>query len=81
MNQYIVPQEDIYGDNFLFPYVSGLNIPPHHQVHITLRTDLSDLEEISFRNLRLIAKKLEIVGRRDMNKETLINAIRHSFVF
>lgn len=30
MNQYIVPQEDIYGDNFLFPYVSGLNIPPHH---------------------------------------------------
>jgi len=71
---YSVPISDQTSTKFLF------NV--HEHTAIILPKNLDELHtEVRFNNLRAIAKRLNIIGRGHMNKQTLCNEIRNRIIF
>ena len=79
---YTVPLTDQIGSSFLFTiseqvYPSGRVIP----TVMMFPKNLDELGSVHFRNLKIIAKRLNIPGRSHMNKNMLTNEIRQRIIF
>jgi len=79
---YTVPQTDQTATSFLFTihervYPDGHVVP----TQLLLSKNLNELDTIPYHNLRIMAKKLNILGRSHMNKNTLSTQIQQMIVF
>ena len=79
---YIVPHQDNFPTFFLFTisetvYESGHIVP----FQIMFSNNLDNLSTLTYRKLRLMARKMNILRRSRMNKTILTNEVRQRIIF
>lgn len=79
---YTIPLRDQLNTSFLFTiredlYPDGRIVP----TVLLLSKNLDEINTLPFRNLKLIAKTMNIPGRGHMNKDVLSDEIRMRIIF